>query len=155
MTVHGKRSNVWTTLPKTREARERNKTSIRLASIVQAHLCDKGPALESYKTICWRSSSVVVAGRRICSLTDTKLDVDETWFGDQIWHSSKEGFEEGGAEAQPRRVTNVATKRPEKHDFCNSAGVVHVLDANYSTSPLRASPASSRAGTPLLRGIVF
>lgn len=87
--VNGARLRIWATLQKPKDVRDRNKKLLRLASVVQGHLRYKSMIVEDFKVICWRSSSIVVAGRKVLTLTDGQTVIEGDWYDDKIWDGAK------------------------------------------------------------------
>lgn len=94
MTVNGERLKVWATLQKPREIRERSKKLIRMAAVLQASLRSPDQVQENYKVVCWRSSSVVILGRKVCSLNDNTVSIEADWYDPNLWTTTKEALEQ-------------------------------------------------------------
>lgn len=94
MTVKGEKLNVWATPQKPRGVRERSKTLIRLARILQADLKAQDHVHEDYKVVCWRSTSVVISGKNVYKLNDTVVNIEPNWYDANSWAASKESIEE-------------------------------------------------------------
>lgn len=67
---------------------------MRLAGIVQGYLKREADKHENYKVVCWASSSVVVCGRRVCSVTDMRVTIEEGWWTADIWGTPKQAIEQ-------------------------------------------------------------
>lgn len=92
--VNGAKLRMWAMLQKPKDIRDRNKKLIRLAAVPQSHLHDKSMIVENFKVNCWRSASVVVAGRKILTVTDTQMQIENDWCDDKIWDGEQATIEE-------------------------------------------------------------
>lgn len=78
------RCKIYAMLQKPREIRERNKLLMGIAYYVQSQLRDQTKVQENWRCVCWRSASVVVAGKKICSVYDKNITLTDDWWSDTV-----------------------------------------------------------------------
>lgn len=87
--------NLYATLQKPKEIKEKNKMLLKATENMQKHLHPSVPAQPPYKCICWKSSTIVIQDRRVCRVTrsdDGKFTFDfvPNWFSAQTFNSAEE-----------------------------------------------------------------
>lgn len=68
---------MWTTLLETKEQKDRSRRLMRVATCLQGYFVSTAHKVETYKLVCWKSSSIVAFDDRVVQLRDTTLAVYE------------------------------------------------------------------------------
>lgn len=92
------RINMYATLQKPREIREKNRALMKLASTLQEGMTQGLPRAETWRCVCWASSSIVIADCRILKLTRNAdgcytVTFIENWYSPRIFSTPKEELE--------------------------------------------------------------
>lgn len=66
---NGHTIQIYATIQKPKEVREKNGVLLRSAEYLQTNLFEAFGKVENYKCVCWRSSTLVVHNRRIAKIT--------------------------------------------------------------------------------------
>lgn len=86
----GSKVNIYATLQKPNNIKEKNKLLLRTAEKLQSFLHPAIAARPLFKCICWKSSNVVIQDRRICNITRNDdatyhFDFAPNWFDARIF----------------------------------------------------------------------
>lgn len=84
---------VWGTLQKPKEVRDRNKRLLRVAEVLMQHTkVGIDISKDTFKNICWRSGTIVLANRRIAKVVQEgstySLTWGEKWYDGDIFQES-------------------------------------------------------------------
>lgn len=91
--LNGEELNLWSTMQKTRDQKDRAQTLMRLASYAQSQFHDVFTNPETYKLICWRSGTLVVFDRRVVRL-ENKLVWYDGWHADEWYKTTAQNMKD-------------------------------------------------------------
>lgn len=126
------RLKVYLALQKPREIRERNRELLRLASIVQGRLKSGSDKQDNYKVVCWAGSSVVACARKVCSVSNMQVTIEENWWASDLWDKPQQTIEQELLEDHEGQTPR-APPPPTRTFSCWTHNMQHKADNSTGT----------------------